>query len=56
MAAILDFGGHFGFQKPALQDFIICFIDIYYHATFDAFQRKFSDSIMFPLNKIRIEM
>ena len=56
MTAILDFGGHFGFQKLVSQIFIVYFIDIYLHATFDAFQRKFSDSILFPFNKIHIEM
>ena len=37
VTAILNFGGHFEFQKPASKDFIICSIDIYYHATFDDF-------------------
>ena len=54
MAAILNFGGYFLFQKPASKDFNICYIVNYYHAPFYDFQRKFTDSILFQFTEICI--
>ena len=40
MSAILDFGGHIGFQTLVSQDFLKSYICIYYCSKFHAFYKR----------------